>query len=108
VNLSVINESPGAKSFDRGEALTELMKQMALATSIPVILCVVSSSSITLSGQKTNPYNCEVHFLPNGGCMEAMIAKLNKARSAVFVQAYTFTSASIAPATPKVSETIGP
>jgi len=39
-----------------------------------------------------------VHFSPQGGCTEAVVAALNKAKSSVLVQAYSFTSAPIAKA----------
>ncbi|MEN6316617.1 MAG: phospholipase D family protein [Clostridiaceae bacterium] len=40
----------------------------------------------------------DIYFSPNGGCTEAIIAELNAARSEIFIQAYSFTSASIAKA----------
>jgi hypothetical protein len=44
------------------------------------------------------PATIEVYFSPHGGCTEAIIRELNKAKSTVLVQAYTFTSAPIAKA----------
>src|SRR5258708_39955391 len=40
----------------------------------------------------------EVHFSPKGGCTEAVVANLDRAKSTVLVQAYSFTSAPIAKA----------
>ena len=40
----------------------------------------------------------QVFFSPSGGCTEAVVANLNQAKSNVFVQAYSFTSAPIAEA----------
>ena len=40
----------------------------------------------------------EVHFSPKGGCTEAVVANVDKARSTILVQAYSFTSAPIAKA----------
>lgn len=40
----------------------------------------------------------EVFFSPKGGCTEAVVQNLNNARSNVWVQAYSFTSAPIAKA----------
>jgi phosphatidylserine/phosphatidylglycerophosphate/cardiolipin synthase-like enzyme len=37
-----------------------------------------------------------VHFSPKGGCMEAIIQEVDRARSSVLVQAYSFTSSPIA------------
>jgi len=40
----------------------------------------------------------EVYFSPHGGCTDAIIRELNKAKSTILVQAYSFTSAPIAKA----------
>ncbi len=40
----------------------------------------------------------EVYFSPRGGCTDAVIRELNKAKSTILVQAYSFTSAAIAKA----------
>jgi phosphatidylserine/phosphatidylglycerophosphate/cardiolipin synthase-like enzyme len=40
----------------------------------------------------------EVYFSPHGGCTEAIIKELNRAKNTVLVQAYSFTSAPIAKA----------
>jgi phosphatidylserine/phosphatidylglycerophosphate/cardiolipin synthase-like enzyme len=40
----------------------------------------------------------EVYFSPKGGCTEAVVTELDKAKSTVLVQAYSFTSAPIAKA----------
>jgi len=42
--------------------------------------------------------NWEVYFSPHGGCTEAIIKELNKAKNTILVQAYSFTSAPIAKA----------
>lgn len=42
--------------------------------------------------------NIQVYFSPKGGCTEAVVRELGKARSSVLVQAYSFTSAPIAKA----------
>ena len=42
--------------------------------------------------------NWEVYFSPHGSCTDAIIKELNKAKSTVLVQAYSFTSAPIAKA----------
>jgi phosphatidylserine/phosphatidylglycerophosphate/cardiolipin synthase-like enzyme len=39
-----------------------------------------------------------VYFSPNGGATEAVVREINEARSTIFVQAYSFTSAPIADA----------
>jgi len=40
----------------------------------------------------------QVYFSPDGGCTEAVVAELSKAKSTVYVQAYSFSSAPIAQA----------
>lgn len=50
------------------------------------------------SQEKAQPPQWSVYFSPNGGCTEAIIKELDKAKSTVLVQAYSFTSAPIAKA----------
>lgn len=45
-----------------------------------------------------HPDSVEVFFSPKGGCTEAIIGELAKAKKTVLVQAYSFTSAPIAQA----------
>jgi phosphatidylserine/phosphatidylglycerophosphate/cardiolipin synthase-like enzyme len=40
----------------------------------------------------------EVYFSPRGGCTEAVVAEIDRTRSSILVQAYSFTSAPIAEA----------
>ncbi len=44
------------------------------------------------------PSGVRMYFSPHGGCTEAVVAELDKAKSNVLVQAYSFTSAPIAKA----------
>jgi phosphatidylserine/phosphatidylglycerophosphate/cardiolipin synthase-like enzyme len=53
---------------------------------------MVFSPSIILPQEKPT---IEVYFSPHGGCSEAIIKELNKAKSTILVQAYSFTSAPI-------------
>lgn len=39
-----------------------------------------------------------VYFSPHGGCIEAIVSEINKAKSEILVQAYSFTSKKIASA----------
>lgn len=50
------------------------------------------------SQEKSEVKNWEVYFSPSGGCTEAVVNVLDKAKSNVLVQAYTFTSSAIAKA----------
>jgi phosphatidylserine/phosphatidylglycerophosphate/cardiolipin synthase-like enzyme len=45
-----------------------------------------------LLGLFTTPASARVHFSPKGGCTEAVVAELSKARREVLVLAYSFTS----------------
>jgi phosphatidylserine/phosphatidylglycerophosphate/cardiolipin synthase-like enzyme len=68
----------------------------ALLVIFNLILSIPSSPSITLPQE--NPLTIEVYFSPHGGCTEAIIRELNKAKNTILVQAYSFTSAPIAKA----------
>ncbi len=59
-------------------------------------LCILHLPCIALPQDKS-PSN-EVYFSPHGGATDAIIRELNKAKSTILVQAYSFTSASIAKA----------
>jgi phosphatidylserine/phosphatidylglycerophosphate/cardiolipin synthase-like enzyme len=60
------------------------------------VLWIALSPPITLAQEE--PPTIEVYFSPHGGLTDAIIRELNKAKSTVLVQAYTFTSAPIAKA----------
>ncbi|MFH0957732.1 MAG: phospholipase D family protein [Pseudomonadota bacterium] len=65
-----------------------------------VITCIISFS-ITLAPNLSLPQEkltWEVYFSPKGGCTDAIISELNKAKTTILVQAYSFTSAPIAKA----------
>ena len=73
------------------------MKRIAvLLTIFTVTSWIISSPSITLPQEK--PTVWEVYFSPHGGCTEAIIRELNKAKMTILVQTYSFTSAPIAKA----------
>jgi phosphatidylserine/phosphatidylglycerophosphate/cardiolipin synthase-like enzyme len=68
-----------------------------------ICLCVFTlafwialSPTITLPQEK--PPTWEVYFSPHGGCTDVVVRELNKAKTTVLVQAYSFTSAPIAKA----------
>jgi len=42
---------------------------------------------------KTEGAALQVYFSPKGGCTEAIVAELGKAKESVLIQAYSFTSA---------------
>jgi phosphatidylserine/phosphatidylglycerophosphate/cardiolipin synthase-like enzyme len=59
---------------------------------------LVSCRSQMAPAPATQPAALEVHFSPKGGCTEAIVQELSKARNNIYVQAYSFTSAPIAKA----------
>lgn len=73
------------------------MKRIAALLAIFTgIICTVLSPPVTSPQEK--PISWEVYFSPHGGCTDAIIRELNRAKSTVLVQAYSFTSAPIAKA----------
>jgi phosphatidylserine/phosphatidylglycerophosphate/cardiolipin synthase-like enzyme len=67
--------------------------------AVHILLLAFSFLTFPLSPFVQEP-SCrrEVYFSPHGGCTEAIIRELNKAKSTVLVQAHSFTSAPIAKA----------
>ncbi len=68
---------------------------------LTVILWIILSSCATVPAEKTkktSPVTWEVYFSPNGGCTDAIVRELDKAKNTVLVQAYSFTSYRIAKA----------
>ena len=59
-----------------------------------MILCAVQNPA----ADSKNCPKIQVFFSPDGGCTEAVVKALEKAKKTVFVQAYSFTSAPIAKA----------
>jgi phosphatidylserine/phosphatidylglycerophosphate/cardiolipin synthase-like enzyme len=65
------------------------------------ILTLLISTTLLFRGvaaDRAQAKNCQVYFSPHGGCTEAVVGVLAKARANVLVQAYSFTSAPIAKA----------
>ena len=73
------------------------MKRIPFVLAIfAVTLLIELSPRITIPQEK--PTTWEVYFSPNGGCTEAIIRELDKAKSTILVQAHSFTSGPIAKA----------
>jgi phosphatidylserine/phosphatidylglycerophosphate/cardiolipin synthase-like enzyme len=66
-----------------------------LSLCVPLLLAPVSVSA---KGSAFHPASVEVWFSPRGGCAEACVKAIAAAKSTIYVQAYSFTSASIAKA----------
>ncbi|PYJ86184.1 MAG: phospholipase D family protein [Verrucomicrobia bacterium] len=69
--------------------------KLKLPLALVLALCLVNAGLIA---GRAAPATVQVFFSPKGGCTEAVIDALTKARSTVLVQAYSFTSAPIAKA----------
>ena len=54
--------------------------------------------SPSISHSQEKPTTWEIYFSPKGGCTDAIIREIGKAKNSVLVQAYSFTSAPIAKA----------
>ena len=71
-----------------------------------VLLVIVSFSLILFPLHQTshaanitlNNTPAQIYFSPNGGCTEAIVNEISHAKSEIYVQAYSFTSAPIAKA----------
>ncbi len=69
-----------------------------MLTIFILTVLILLSPPITLPQEHPSTCNWEVYFSPHGGCTDAIIKELNKAKNTVLVQAYTLTSAPIAKA----------
>jgi phosphatidylserine/phosphatidylglycerophosphate/cardiolipin synthase-like enzyme len=74
------------------------MKRITALLGIFTFTFCIFSPLIALPQEKPVTCNWEVYFSPHGSCTDAIIKELNKAKSTVLVQAYSFTSAPIAKA----------
>ncbi len=73
------------------------MRRMSL--SVAALLAVLLLSPFARAADITlNNTHTQVYFSPGGGCSEAIIKEICKARREILVQAYSFTSAPIAKA----------
>lgn len=69
------------------------MKKLILLLLILVLPITVIAKDLTLINAPT-----QVHFSPNGGCTQAIVDALDKAKTEILVQAYSFKSKPIAKA----------
>lgn len=71
--------------------------------AVPIVLLMVAVAGASfMAGQRTalpigepakvEAANSRVYFSPHGGCTEAIVAELDKAKESVLIQAYSFTS----------------
>jgi phosphatidylserine/phosphatidylglycerophosphate/cardiolipin synthase-like enzyme len=73
--------------------------QRFLLALIPILVLLLSACSQTAQSQAPGSLPpIEIYFSPKGGCTDAIIKEVKAAKRSVLVQAYWFTSASIAKA----------
>jgi phosphatidylserine/phosphatidylglycerophosphate/cardiolipin synthase-like enzyme len=78
---------------------TSWQAMLALLVGLPLWMgCGESRPGGTPQSSGKAAPNWEVYFSPKGGCTEAVVRALEKAKTSVLVQAYSFTSAPIAKA----------
>ena len=74
--------------------IAKLISSLIILTLVSFTICpLCHAADLTLSN--TPAQAC---FSPRGGCTEAIIKEIDNAKSEIFVQAYSFTSATIAKA----------
>jgi phosphatidylserine/phosphatidylglycerophosphate/cardiolipin synthase-like enzyme len=71
------------------------MKKIVTLFSVFILLMVLFPP-MTFPQEK--PVSWEVYFSPKGGCTDAIVRELNKAKTTILIQAYSFTSTPIAKA----------
>jgi phosphatidylserine/phosphatidylglycerophosphate/cardiolipin synthase-like enzyme len=75
------------------------MRKTSWVTLALLLLLLVGFSCSSHAKELTlNNVPVQVYFSPQGGCTDAIVAELNKAKKEVLVQAYSFTSQPIAKA----------
>ena len=75
------------------------MKWSSSKTITIIVLCVIFLFGVAHSAELTlNNTPTQVCFSPNGGCTETIVNQIETAKSEILVQAYSFTSATIAKA----------
>lgn len=63
-----------------------------------LVLFLIVPSIVLSDNHDLNNTTVQVYFSPDGGCQQAIVKQISKAKSGILVQAYSFTSAPIAKA----------
>src|SRR3989454_12447447 len=90
----MIRRPPRSTLFPYTTLFRSRMK-LKLPLVFVLAICLVDAG---LVAGRAAPATIQVYFSPKGGCTEAVVDALSKAKSTVLVQAYSFTSAPIAKA----------
>lgn len=75
-----------------------------LLTLITVFLITAYAADCLAQPVTLDGATAEVYFSPNGGCTDAIVAEVGKAKTEILVQAYSFTSPAIAEALAEASK----
>jgi phosphatidylserine/phosphatidylglycerophosphate/cardiolipin synthase-like enzyme len=75
-----------------------LMNKKISAILIAVLLIILFSIPLSATDLTLNNTPAQIYFSPKGGCTEAIVKEIIQAKSEIYVQAYSFTSAPIAKA----------
>jgi phosphatidylserine/phosphatidylglycerophosphate/cardiolipin synthase-like enzyme len=72
----------------------------SISLTFPILLLILVGLVCDSAAKEIilNNVPAQVYFSPHGGCTDAIVGELNKAKSEVLVQAYSFTSQPIAKA----------
>ncbi len=69
-----------------------------LSIGLVLLFCLASCSNTQAANITLNNTPTQIYFSPDGGCTDAIVRELNKAKQEILVQAYSFTSREIAKA----------
>lgn len=90
----------GLMSLRTRAAQIGLLISLAALPGVAMVSTYYGRESRSSQGRTAAPAQrtLTVHFSPNGGCTEAIIAQIGQAKHSIYVQAYSFTSTPIATA----------
>jgi phosphatidylserine/phosphatidylglycerophosphate/cardiolipin synthase-like enzyme len=74
------------------------MKKSISLTAFLFLVLLITIQPGHAADLTLNNTSAQVYFSPKGGCTEAIISQIDRAKTEILVQAYSFTSASIAKA----------
>ena len=79
----------------RMRSITKIIAQIAVLVSMGLLIGCSNSQAVDINLNNTP---AQVYFSPHGGCTDAIVKEIGKAKSEILVQAYSFTSKEIAKA----------
>lgn len=91
-------EATENRGFTRDFAHTRTVVKAAALACLIIIQTLLPSWTTAQAHEVSLNTVAHVYFSPAGGCTEALVSEINKAKSEILVQAYSFTSKKIASA----------